>query len=196
MKKIVLVLLIVLTCKISAQEKTLLSSEIVHGGYGGPEVKFTQIDQNFAVLVGGKGGWIINHTFVLGAGGYGLVNNIDAKRTLATGERPLLALGYGGLFLEYIQDWDQLLHYSFSAIIGGGIISYRHRDNNDMDDDFARKNFFIVEPAANGEVNITSFFRINLGVSYRLLSSVDFDGFNDQNLGGLSANLTFKFGKF
>lgn len=195
MKKIFFLLIIVFTCKISAQEQTLLSGTITHGGFGGPEVKFTQFDQNFAVLVGGKGGWIINHQIIIGGGGYGLVNKIDAKVSI-NGEVPLLNFGYGGLILEYVQDWDKLFHYTFSALIGGGGISYRHRDNSNTGNNFMSNNFFVVEPAANGEANIASFFRINLGVSYRWLSNVDLNGFNSDKLGGLTANLTFKFGSF
>ena len=33
----------------------------------GPAIRFTQIDGDFGVLVGGRGGWIINHRFVLGS---------------------------------------------------------------------------------------------------------------------------------
>ena len=40
----------------------------------GPAIRFTQIDGDFGVLVGGRGEWIINHRFVLGGGGYGLTN--------------------------------------------------------------------------------------------------------------------------
>jgi hypothetical protein len=197
MKNILFLLLIVSSCTLMAQEQTLLSGQITHGGYGGPEVKFTQIADQFGVLVGGKGGWIINHTIVIGGGGYGLVNNIGTSRTV-DGEQMYLNFGYGGLILEYIHEWDKLLHYSFSALLGGGGVGYGHRSNHQLSYDSETKSFFVVEPGANAEVNVSSFFRMNVGVSYRLLSAVQFDNnrFNDQNLGGLSANLTFKFGKF
>jgi hypothetical protein len=190
MKKIIFALLILFTCKISAQEQTLLSGTITHGGYGGPEVKFTQIGDDFGIMVGGKGGWIINHTVVLGAGGYGLVNKIRLTDTTD------LNFGYGGLVIEYIQDWDKLLHYSFSALIGGGGISHRRRNSFDNHDEMDVRTFFVLEPGANAEVNISSFFRINAGISYRLLSSVSLERISEQNLSGLSLNLTFKFGKF
>ena len=32
---------------------------------------FTTLNGENAVLVGGRGGWIINHSFVLGGAGYG-----------------------------------------------------------------------------------------------------------------------------
>jgi len=194
MKKIIFALLIVFTCKISAQEQTLLSGTITHGGYGGPEVKFTQIGDNFGVLVGGKGGWIVNHTFVIGGGGYGLVNNIETDY-IYNNQRTVLNFGYGGLILEYIQNPDQILHYTFSALVGGGGINYRFRNGGDLGT-HGTKTFFILEPAANAEVNISTFFRVNLGISYRLLSNVEFDRFNQDDLGGISANLTLKFGKF
>jgi hypothetical protein len=192
MKKALLIMILVFTCTIMAQEQTILSGQVTHGGYGGPEVKFTQINNEFAVLVGGKGAWIVNHTFSIGGGGYGLVNRLPM---VVNNEEMYLNFGYGGLILEYIMDSDQLLHYTFSALIGGGGIGYRDRSDHEVSRS-ENKAFFIIEPGANAEVNIASFFRINLGVSYRLLSTVAMERYNEQNLSGLSANLTFKFGKF
>jgi hypothetical protein len=193
MKSVLIVLVFLFTCTIMAQEQTLLSGQITHGGYGGPEVKFTQINNTFGVLVGGKGGWIVNHTFSIGGGGYGLVNRFPVR---IDNEDYYLNFGYGGVILEYIMDWDQLLHYTFSALIGGGGVGYRDRTDHERTHSSGNRSFFVVEPGANAEVNITSFFRLNLGVSYRLLSGVSLERYNEQNLSGLSANLTFKFGKF
>jgi hypothetical protein len=192
MKKTLLIMILFFTFTIMAQEQTILSGQVTHGGYGGPEIKFTQINNEFAVLVGGKGAWIVNHTFSIGGGGYGLVNRLPM---IVNNEEMYVNFGYGGLILEYIMDSDKLLHYTFSALIGGGGIGYRDRDDHNVGGS-ENKAFFIVEPGANAEANITSFFRINLGVSYRLLSNVSMERYNQENLGGLSANLTFKFGKF
>ena len=90
-------------------EQTLISGDIEHGGYGGPVFKFTQIgpNQDYGYLVGGQGGWIINHQFVLGGGGYGLSNNIPADwlpespDLYPTFGTQYLNFGYGGLFLAY-----------------------------------------------------------------------------------------------
>ena len=79
----VIVLSLILSFQLFAQEETLLgSSEVTHGGFGGPVIKYTQIKGEPAVLVGGRGGWIINHTFIIGGGGYGLVNDIKANNPL------------------------------------------------------------------------------------------------------------------
>jgi hypothetical protein len=76
MKKIKLLaaislMIMIWTLPVFAGDETLFSGNVEHGGFGGPVVKFTQIKDEFGVLVGGRGGWIINHSFVLGAGGYG-----------------------------------------------------------------------------------------------------------------------------
>jgi hypothetical protein len=99
------VLILLIACPVlSAQEETLLGEgKISNGGFGGPVVKFTSINKHFGVLVGGQGGWIINHTFIIGGGGYGLMNNIKAYNAFLE-ESQLLNFGYGGLELHYINN--------------------------------------------------------------------------------------------
>lgn len=59
------------------QEQTLIKSDVEHSGFGGPVVKATRIHDQGALMVGGRGGWIINHTLAIGGGGYGVVNDVD-----------------------------------------------------------------------------------------------------------------------
>jgi hypothetical protein len=193
----ILLALILLPLSLYGQEKTLLEGEISHGGFGGPVVKFTSLNGDFGVLVGGRGGWIIDHTFVLGGGGYGLANNIGVGKTL-NGNDLSLNFGYGGFEMEYIQNSDELIHYSAYLLIGAGNVSYRYWDNELNDkDDFDNDQFFIAEPAVNVELNITSFFRLNAGLSYRFITGANYDNnIDDSDLQGLSGVLTLKFGKF
>lgn len=195
MKRLVLVLLVVFSITIFAQETTLLSGTMTNGGYGSPEIKYTQVGNNSGLLTGGKGGWIINHTLIIGGGCYGLVNNIQTN-TIIDGSSTYLSFEYGGLVLEYIKNSDDLLHFTFSALIGGGSVNFRNAHDEKLLDEDDAATFFIFEPGVSVEANITSFFRVNLGVSNRFLSNVNMDRFNQENLGGLSSNLTFKFGEF
>jgi hypothetical protein len=194
-----IILLIFFSCQSFAQEETLVGNgEITNGGFGGPVVKYTQINGEPGVLVGGRGGWIINHTFVLGGGGYGLVNDINAENTY-WGIKPYINFGYGGVELEYIIHSDELTHFSVYSLIGGGGVTYRSKlwdDWEDWEDQFGTDAFFVFEPAANVEVNIISFFRINFGVSYRFISGLYFDDLKNSDFAGPSATLTLKFGKF
>src|ERR1035437_9140223 len=100
MKKLMCILLLIIGTVIYAQEETLIGQEeITTGGYGAPVIKFTSINSQFGVLVGARGGWILDHSITLGVGGYGLVNDVNEN----SDERsPLLNFGYAGFDLGYI----------------------------------------------------------------------------------------------
>jgi len=191
------ILLLFICTQTFGQEQTLVGSgEISHGGFGGPVFKYTQIKGEPAVLIGGRGGWIINHTFVIGGGGYGLVNQIEADY-LINNKHPFINFGYGGLELEYIIQSDQVVHFSVYTLIGAGGITYKEDLWHDWDDwSSASDEFFVFEPAINVEINIISFFRINAGVNYRFISGVYYSDLQNSDLAGFSGTLTLKFGSF
>jgi hypothetical protein len=204
MKKLLVFLILISAAfmQLSAQERTLLSGgEITHGGFGGPVIKYSEIKGSPGVLVGGRGGWIINHSFVIGLGGYGLANQIKSNDQNVSGFTPgstYLNFGYGGVELEYIIQSDDLIHFSIYSLIGAGGVSYRDNFWDSRRDDLHSPGdeFFVFEPAANIEANIISFMRINAGVGYRVISGLNFDGLKNSDLGGFTAALTLKFGKF
>jgi len=183
-----LLLIAVLAAPGLAQEKTLIGDlkDVDHGGFGGPVVRFTRIGGEFGVLSGGRGGWIVDHKYVLGGGGYGLANNIDIERGLSAGEN--LEMGYGGLILEYVVASDALVHFTCELLIGAGGLTTQLGADDDA--------FFVVEPGANLMLNVTKFFRFGTGVSYRQIEGADFSGLDSGDLTGLSWGLTFKFGAF
>lgn len=195
MKKLLICLLLFTALPVLAQEETLLKGKIQSGGFGGPVVKFTQIKDEFSVFVGGRGGWIINHTFVIGGGGYGLVTeNIERGRTVA-GDPIYLTMGYGGLELEYIKNSDKLIHWSILVLIGGGGVDEREKGGG-YGENFVGDAFFIFEPAVNLELNVTTFFRLCMSGSYRVIAGANFRGIQNEDLTGLAGALTLKFGKF
>ncbi len=166
-----LVLLCVASTPTLAEQKTLVSGDVDHGGFGGTVVKFSQIDGEFAVFAGGYGGWLINHTFMIGAGGYGLTNR-----------EPELTMGYGGVILEYIAPSNNLIHFFGNVLIGAG-----------SEGQGAEQEFFVVEPAVHLELNVTKNVRVGMGGSYRYISGL---GHRNSDLRGPSASFTIKFGKF
>lgn len=179
---------------LAQEEETLIKGDVEHGGFGGPVVKLGSLNGESGVLVGGRGGWIINHAFILGGGGYGLVTNVKAKTLGPNGER-YLEFGYGGLELEYIPESNKLIHLSFMTLIGGGGVGWRD-DNEPMSFRRESEAFFIVEPAVQATLNVTPFFRISAGVSYRYVSGLDSKVSSNADLSGPSGVLTLRFGKF
>jgi len=182
------------------QEETLFHGDIDHGGYGGPTIKYTQIgpDQSHAILMGGQGGWIIDHTFIIGGGGYGLVNNVEADwldmRTFVQSEPLYLYMGYGGLLLGFTRWSDDLIHYTIHTMIGGGGIDYRLAD--EFEEDSTSDGIFVIEPGACVEFNISSFFRIAVGATYRYVQGVDLTMLDNSDLSAFTGHLEFKFGSF
>jgi hypothetical protein len=184
MKRLLTIAILLATASpMLAQESTLIRGGFESGGFGAPVVKFSQIDGEFALFVGGRGGWIINHTFVLGGGGYGLVNDID---TNDDGVRDL-ELGYGGFELEYINSSDKLIHFTAYLLIGGGGLSGLA---------VISESVFVLEPAINGELNVTDYFRLHAGAGYRWVSGVDSPGVESSDLSSFYAQITLKFGTF
>ncbi|UCD37860.1 MAG: hypothetical protein JSW54_13735 [Fidelibacterota bacterium] len=188
----------ILVCLLSpmlAQEQTLFTGRIDHGGFGGPILQLTQIDDQTGVLIGGHGGWIINHVVYVGGGGVGLANEIEVSS--AADSLPYLNLGYGGLELGVILASNKLVHFTVSSLIGGGGVNYR---GTSWDGDYQAGTiddaFFVLEPALHLELNVTKNMRVALGGSYRYVSGIDLEGLSDSMISGPSASLTFKFGRF
>src|SRR4051812_14304209 len=61
-----------------------------------PDVRFTQVNDRAATLVGAYGGWMAEHTVLIGAGGYWLAN----------GARDF-EMAYGGPVVEWLVHGDR-----------------------------------------------------------------------------------------
>src|SRR4051794_928589 len=57
---------------VAEQPRTLLSRPFQSGGYGAPVVSYTRFAGTDSVLIGARGGWVLNHQLVIGGGGFGL----------------------------------------------------------------------------------------------------------------------------
>jgi hypothetical protein len=182
------------------QVQTLFDGDVSHGGFGGPVVKFSDVSGDLGVWVGGRGGWIINldreHAFSLGGGGYALVTEHRVPDPdFRDGDADYYALtGYGGVEIEYTNRSYRMVHFTVSSLIGGGGLMMREHDFSDVDNHY--DHYFVFEPGANIEINITHFFRAAVGIGYRMTSGIGTAGFTDGDFSGLNGNLTFKFGRF
>lgn len=203
-------LILFLTITAHAQEQeTLFGTDIDHGGYGALSTRLTSIQGKDAAIVGAYGGWLIDHKLMLGLGGFGLTTDVRARsvaqeRYNPGGEPLYVQFGYGGFMLEYILAPNDLIHVTLQALAGGGAVSYREHwmdDNDHWNDDDRHYGgndaLFVIEPAAHAEVNVTTWFRIAAGLSYRYVSGIDeLQGVDNDDFRGLTGNLTFKFGAF
>lgn len=193
-----IVVLAILTFTLSVygqgDTETLISGDIESGGYGGPVVKIGQIQGKSGIFVGGQGGWIINHQFVLGGGGYGLTNDILMEDIEST-EDLYLNFGYGGLFVEYIIAPKKLLHFTVNSLIGAGGVSFRDKDY-EQTDSYDDDSFFVLEPGVSLALNLHKHIRITLGGTYRYITGVDLEGTSNSDLSCATFEVRLKFGSF
>jgi hypothetical protein len=187
--------------------ETLFHSKTAMGGYGAPETKFTSVMESPALLVGVQGGWIVNHRFILGLGGYGLATRHDVPEAMRVGGAPsTLEMGYGGLRLGYMVAPESLVHFGFGMLLGGGGVVAVSREpattvapNGETTTEQRRSNvepFFAFEPELVGEVNVTQFMRIAVSGSYRIVNGLDSRGLDNASLSRPALGLALRFGAF
>lgn len=210
MKKILLSL-IFLSASIFAvaeeQETLFGNGDVTWGGYGAAETKFSTVNSQMALLIGGRGGVIINHSFTLGIAGYGLVTshrieNYKVSDPYWTDSIPYLRVGYGGLHLGLAIEPSRLVHITGGLLIGAGGAAYtREYSYNHWGNDYNIKSynssaFFVLEPQIGVELNLTNFMRIEASGTYRYVSGLDLPATKNGDIGGPSGTLSIKFGKF
>jgi hypothetical protein len=149
----------------------VLVEGIENGYFVAAENKFSVVDDQFANFFGAYGGWLINHRFLLGAGGYGMTNRVYEMQ-----------MGYGGLVLEYFINPNSLVNFSVKGLIGGGSSSYSWWDA-----------FFVAEPELRMGLNLTERIRLGFGGGYRF---VEGSCRSDDRLSGYTISLDLKFGAF
>lgn len=185
-----------------------------NGGYGAIMVNYSEIMNRDAIVVGGRGAWVVDHNFGLGLGGYGFMT--DPQMDNVKGEEYQINGGYGGLILEPIVGAKKPVHLSFPILIGAGGVAYnKHWQEYEPDYEYDYETyedsdaFFVVEPGVEVEFNMLKFFRLGLSVSYRYTSDISLS-YKDDTIGaptpnvigspdmlrGFNYGIVMKFGKF
>jgi len=158
-------------------------------GFGGPTMSYSTIGGDFAFLMGGGGGIIINNLF-LGGYGEGLSNSIDINKDVIIRD---LDFGHGGFWIGYEIAHKAIIHPVISSRIGWGTLSGYNQTQNDVFYD----NVFVVVPTISAEINFTRFFKINLGAEYRQTLNVNnAPGLSNKDLSSIGVYMNFLFGWF
>jgi len=173
--------LIISTSFANASERETLAglASYESGGFGGPTVAFTEIINRASWSIGGKGVWLINHSYYIGGAGY---NTFFPETSDGGG-----ILLYEGLILGYIARPNRMFHFSFEMLIGGGQLILDERSGTDA--------IFAAEPQVYLSVNLSKVAVLNIGVSYRYIHGNNSD-YLDSALSGAALNTNIIFGKF
>lgn len=204
MKKLILLVFLGLgTLMTSAQDErnddqisTIFSKSHHNGGYGALSFSYTEIDGKDAFLMGARGSWVIDHSFAVGLGGCGFVNNINYHNWLDNEINNNLAGGYGGIYLEPILAPRLPVHISVPILFGVGGIARVNDIHADYWDSTQQDVYLVFEPAVELEFNMTRHFRLAGSLGYRFTSKIEMQDVNPDILEGLNIGLIMKFGRF
>ncbi|HPR31429.1 MAG TPA: hypothetical protein PLK12_05010 [Prolixibacteraceae bacterium] len=206
MKKIALLLILLsAACMVRAQKwdldefsddnevKTVMNSITIRriSGFGGPTMSYSAINGEFAFLMGGGGGIIVNN-FFLGGYGEGVSNSysIGNENSLRNFE-----FGHGGFWLGYEIFPKKMIHPVISSRIGWGNISGLY-----VGDESTRTiidNVFVLVPTVAVELNLTRFFKMNVGAEYRRTFNVNtIPNMTDDHFSSFGVYMNFLFGWF
>lgn len=194
-----------------------MSVERVRDGFAiAPDFKISKIDGSAARLAGVYGGWVIDNSLLIGAGGYWLTNGSDVR-----------SLGYGGAVVEWLALTDRPVGFGLRGLVGFGgatlsetatVLVYQPGSTppqpqpgvgpGRVGPPFApvpvpgtaspqtvqfgvNRGFFVAEPEADFLVNFTPRVRLNWSAGYRLIGAPD--SF-DSRLRGATASVALELG--
>lgn len=172
------------------------------GGYGALSNKFTTINGSYANMPEVYGGWFINRRLMIGVAAAATTNRIPVpiENQYGTGESLSYQYGQFGLMTEFVTASTKRVHINFNLMTGAGFILQYDRSNWDHwefeDDAHDPDCFFVMEPGLQLELNLFRWMRFSPGVSYRRAFGSNSKGLTDDELSGVSGNLTLKFGRF
>lgn len=162
MRKLFLLCFIILPIFVLAEQEnqtteSLFGSEkFTFGGLGGPIIKFSQLGNGVITTIGGRGLFTINRLISIGGGGYGMV--AQSQLTLG-GQEEIVKFGYGGPGIGLKLFAHKLFHIDFFNLFGFGGMQLKNSNKKGA--------LFIIEPELNAELNLTKFWKLGLGASYR-----------------------------
>ena len=169
-----------------------------YSAFGAPVVKFTSLLNQNSIILGGRFGWMIDKSIVLGGGIYALSSNVKTRIIDPVSKQDaLLGLTYGGLEFEYVLLADEPIHASIDMLFAGGGVTYQVPDKNVSHTSYFSQNLLVWEPQVNLEFKVVDWLHLDAGLSYRMISSYDsYYGVSKNDLKGMNGVLTFKFGKY
>ena len=143
MKNGLILTCIMLLCmiQINAQDEeiqTLFGDKpLMITGFGGPFMNFTMLNNEFAYMMGGGGGILIND-FMIGGYGIGLANTLLFENT-----NEEISFGHGGFWIGYQLMPNKIVHSVIQVQLGWGSLNSKNRNNvliNNLD------KLFIITP--------------------------------------------------
>ncbi len=159
--------------------------------FGGVSVMATQVNNQFAVMTGGRGAAIFNNRFTFGGGGWGMPKGVELDNA-NYGTYNFFKFGYGGLEFGYIIFNRPKLIFGTNILTALGI-GFKETIPKAKSQTL---NFFpLFEPSIYVQKPIGKLFRLELGLKYRYVTASHLSYLSNDKLCGASAYIAFLIGK-
>lgn len=169
-----------------------------------PDVKVTKVDGTSSTLVGAYGGYLLEQTVLIGAGGYWLA---DGSRNRG--------MSYGGLVVGYFLPAGERVRFGARGLVGfgiakltreasiqepgplawqGGMMPWGDRHMSVIIGTFNgrfRQDFFIAEPQADLTIRLARRIALDVAAGYRFIGAAH--GF-ERDLRGATGSVAVRFG--
>ena len=125
-----------------------------------PDFKITEFDGKACGVAGAYGGYLVQNTFFIGAGGYGLTDTSSQRD-----------MWYFGLVTGVYVNRDKPLGFGFKALIGGGEASVTDHYYGYPYYGYPahyHTGIFVFEPEANLVLHMNQHMTLTGGVGYRI----------------------------
>jgi hypothetical protein len=145
---------------LNGEDTWLTTDHPENASYFAPSLRTSMIGDSLAVWPGARIGWIVGSVLSIGFEGYLLANELHADSP----DTARFSMAVGGMVFEAIPSPEKRTHLVFNLLIGGGGAQVGG-GGPDLDS-LTNHTFFVLEPGAGIEFNLTRQVRLSPGVSY------------------------------
>lgn len=189
MRKLVALLAGLLALPAFAADRAMLDDTDTWKLYTAPEVSFSDINGSTEALLGLGIGTILNNQWTFGLAAH--INPNDLGGDADVGVEKWKFWNAGGE-VGYIFAPASLLHLNASLFVGGGQIKVEDSFFGGDDSD----GFLIVEPRLSLCLNLHETWELGIGVGYRWVDGVNFDGLDDDDLSNVTGTVFLRATEF
>jgi hypothetical protein len=157
--------------------------------YGGTGVLFTKVNDQFGVMTGGRGSATFNNRYTFGGAGWGMPKGVEMN-SHENGSLEFFKFGYGGLEFGYLFYEGEKLRLGSNLLLacGAGFQETIPKSKGEVN------MFPVFEPSLYSQLTLGKLLRLDLGVTYRLVTRSKFSFIDNRQLSGPSIYLAFLVG--
>ncbi|MCF1715288.1 outer membrane beta-barrel protein [Flavihumibacter sp. RY-1] len=158
--------------------------------YGAGIAELTTINGKPSLNLGGYGGVLINHKFLIGAAG----NNAFFRHKV-NGKEEKMQFNYYGLYSEYRFMPEKPVHFSVGLT---GAMGWAENDIKN-DSKTARRDgdyTWVVQPKLGVNIKITRFMQVQAYANYRFTGNTNSAYYEKSNFNGVGTGVGLVFGSF